>query len=68
MLAWRWKTEFDLSIEKYLRCVFNKLKKDNPTKTKEEIINMMDEKYKGEVEVHAIRWYKSSTKTKIWRL
>ena len=49
MLARRRKIEFDLSIRKYLRCVFNKLKKDNPTKTKDEIIYMMDNKYKGEV-------------------
>ena len=56
MLARRRKIEFDLSIRKYLRCVYNKLKKENPTKTKEEIISMMDEKYKGEITVHIISW------------
>ncbi|KAK8895893.1 hypothetical protein M9Y10_013779 [Tritrichomonas musculus] len=56
MLARRRKIEFDLSIRKYLRCVYNKLKKENPTKTKEEIISMMDDKYKGEITVHIISW------------
>ena len=59
MLARRRKIEFDLSIRKYLRCVFNKLKKDNRTKAKDAMINMMDNEYKGEVIDHIISWLRT---------
>lgn len=54
MLARRRKIEFDLSIRKYLGCIYNKLEKKNSTKTKEKMINMLDQKYKGDLTIHII--------------
>ncbi|WP_300485470.1 hypothetical protein [uncultured Brachyspira sp.] len=55
------KLEFDLSIRKYLSSAFDEIKEkdENINKTNDEIYDMIDEKYKGEVSAHIISWLRT---------